>query len=540
MKKTKVKMQLKTRKNAIIENEKAITLIALIVTIIVLLILAGVSIATLTGENGILTRAQEAKNKTEEAALEEKIQLLAAETVINQYTGENEEKTAEELQKELNEQGENVLVIQWDKYIIFDLNKNEEYRVMSDGSAKYWGESTMGQTLLNAKTANADQISQDPSSSNLIGIDNEGNTVNMLLWEYTLIDDTSLGKEGTYGLNDKNGLDGSGTAGRSAGYIGDYTEDGKIIGTVPAYISEDSGNTYISVTSMAHTFYDCDELIIAPEIADTVTNMQVTFYQSSNLTTAPSKIPDSVTNASFTFSDCNKLNTIPILGNNIKDMNATFRNTALTVFDEGLPDSVINMQDTFYGCASLAEFNVEIPNNVKKLTNMFSNCALLTIVPSVIPDSVTDMTRTFMNCTSLKTGPSIIPNSVINMDSTFYNCTSLVTGPTTVSSNVTNMKSTFYNCESLTTLPNTIPTSVTNMLQTFSNCSKVQGEIEINANIDESIVFEWNGNQYKGYDQTFLNAATESNGIIVKNTSTCREEILNTWVTSNSNITLEE
>ena len=37
------------------ENDKGITLIALVITIIVLLILAGVSIAMLTGENGILT-----------------------------------------------------------------------------------------------------------------------------------------------------------------------------------------------------------------------------------------------------------------------------------------------------------------------------------------------------------------------------------------------------------------------------------------------------------------------------------------------------
>ena len=41
-------------------NKRGITLIALIVTIIVLLILAGVSIAVLTGENGILNRATEA------------------------------------------------------------------------------------------------------------------------------------------------------------------------------------------------------------------------------------------------------------------------------------------------------------------------------------------------------------------------------------------------------------------------------------------------------------------------------------------------
>ena len=45
-------------------NQKGITLIALVITIIVLLILAAVSIATLTGQNGILTRAQDAKTQT--------------------------------------------------------------------------------------------------------------------------------------------------------------------------------------------------------------------------------------------------------------------------------------------------------------------------------------------------------------------------------------------------------------------------------------------------------------------------------------------
>ena len=42
---------------------KGITLIALVITIIVLLILAGVTIATLTGENGILTQANNAKTR---------------------------------------------------------------------------------------------------------------------------------------------------------------------------------------------------------------------------------------------------------------------------------------------------------------------------------------------------------------------------------------------------------------------------------------------------------------------------------------------
>ncbi len=44
-----------------LKSEKGITLIALIITIIVLLILAGVSIAMLTGDNGILTRTKSSK-----------------------------------------------------------------------------------------------------------------------------------------------------------------------------------------------------------------------------------------------------------------------------------------------------------------------------------------------------------------------------------------------------------------------------------------------------------------------------------------------
>ena len=52
---------------ALKKSGKGITLIALVITIVVLLILAGVTIATLTGDNGLLTRANEAKEKTEEA-----------------------------------------------------------------------------------------------------------------------------------------------------------------------------------------------------------------------------------------------------------------------------------------------------------------------------------------------------------------------------------------------------------------------------------------------------------------------------------------
>lgn len=67
------------------KEKKGITLIALVITIIILLILAGVTIATLTGDNGILKRAQDAKEKTEEAKIEEEKQLENMDDYINQY-----------------------------------------------------------------------------------------------------------------------------------------------------------------------------------------------------------------------------------------------------------------------------------------------------------------------------------------------------------------------------------------------------------------------------------------------------------------------
>ena len=74
----KVKSKLSDTANNYLKHtkkQKGITLIALVITIIVLLILAGVTIATLTGENGILTRATDAKEQTEIASVKEQAQL---------------------------------------------------------------------------------------------------------------------------------------------------------------------------------------------------------------------------------------------------------------------------------------------------------------------------------------------------------------------------------------------------------------------------------------------------------------------------------
>ena len=57
------------------KRNKGITMISLVVTIIVLIILAGVSMNMVVGDNGIITQAQRAKENTELARIEEEQQL---------------------------------------------------------------------------------------------------------------------------------------------------------------------------------------------------------------------------------------------------------------------------------------------------------------------------------------------------------------------------------------------------------------------------------------------------------------------------------
>ena len=94
-----------------------------------MLILAGATIATLTGDNGIITRANQAKEETEEAEKEEENILSSYEDKINEY-----------------------VEIDWDTAL-----------------------------------ANA-QKHPDQVTSTAIGVGTDGKAVNMDLWEYTLLD----------------------------------------------------------------------------------------------------------------------------------------------------------------------------------------------------------------------------------------------------------------------------------------------------------------------------------------------------------------
>ena len=66
-------------------QNKAITLVSLVITIIILLILAGITIATLTGDNGLFVRAQRAKIKSQLASAKEEVSLAIAAKISENY-----------------------------------------------------------------------------------------------------------------------------------------------------------------------------------------------------------------------------------------------------------------------------------------------------------------------------------------------------------------------------------------------------------------------------------------------------------------------
>ena len=122
---------MKNLKTKAFKSTKGITLIALVVTIIILLILAGVSIAMLTGNNGVLTQGKRAKEETTVGHEREAAQMA--------YTGAKakklgEEVTAEDVNEQLTINGENATATEGTNKIIVTFESGKKYIIDQNGN----------------------------------------------------------------------------------------------------------------------------------------------------------------------------------------------------------------------------------------------------------------------------------------------------------------------------------------------------------------------------------------------------------------------
>ncbi len=130
-------------KNSCKENSKGITLIALVITIIVLLILAGVSISMLTGDNGILSQATEAKKANIRGQEKEQIKLAMQSLKMDKISKNiSTIVTPEELQNQLILDGAKKVVVESgenNKLIVNYQESKNSYVVNQDGNIEGTG-----------------------------------------------------------------------------------------------------------------------------------------------------------------------------------------------------------------------------------------------------------------------------------------------------------------------------------------------------------------------------------------------------------------
>lgn len=289
-------------------TNKGITLIALVITIIVLLILAGVALATLTGDSGILSNAEKAKEQTNIANSKEQVQLAVQGALTKAYAEGTGKITRDFLENELNNvvgtgkynlsTGEGPWTVTVDNYetTIYPNGKKIDWdTIVAELPSKY------SEYLSQAQAKGQDITGENGEEPELnIGIGTNGEVVNLSLWHYY---DTADGKGKSLGTRIESEA--------YRGYDEEDLVDNKVQGKMPQYIYIKAEDKVYPVTMLFCTFLNSNVQEI-PQIPSTVTSIgNHAFYGCKGLTSVT--IPDSVTSiGDNAFAGCTGLTSVTI------------------------------------------------------------------------------------------------------------------------------------------------------------------------------------------------------------------------------------
>lgn len=310
-------MRIKSGEDKIMQKQKnkqkGITLIALVVTIIVLIILAGVSINMLVGENGIITQAQTAKEENGRAEIIEKIQLEITEKQTENLGTINEEEFYEILEKYGTvSSDETILTTTEGSYeiAIADIYSGELETVLVKTPLESWEYTINGNNIILNK---------------YIGINEK-----ILVPDFFIIDNETYQTK----LSHTNYTENVGPFVKNSTIKEIKFEEG--IQTVDEYANR--------------MFQDC-------------INLKKVY-----------NLPSSYTNLSNTFENCIKLEEVVSLPSNTINMSATFNGCIELKKVPEIPSKVTSMLATFINCKSLTGTIIINSNDVSDVTNCFSGC----------------------------------------------------------------------------------------------------------------------------------------------------------------------
>ena len=468
-----------------------ITLIALVITIIVLLILAGVTVSTLTGSNGLLEKTSDAQFKTEIAQYKEELDL----SIINDEAGtkgnrtnkfnETEYSEIKKIIPSFNKKYENVLMVEDDK-LVYKGKDKELYKKAVDIGLISENE-LLDDEILEELQPFITEWTVEAGDSITLPLYNHSYTANYYDFtvdygdgtgEYKVKNYSDDNKTHTYNKSGKYRVSIKGNC-PYFGFSKETTSKDRITGIIQwGNVFHHSGNNPAWGYNGAE-FTNCINLTgqIPEPSKNSFANFTETYKGMFAGCTAltcniPKKFfinaPNAVTQ--YTFSGCKNLT-----GNIPEDL---FKYSKGTSFCR-----------TFSGCKNLTGNIPEklfINNkNITNITGIFEGCSGLT---GSIPEKI------FQNCTSVK-----------NLNFAFAGCNGLTGNiPEKLFENCTETESfidTFSGCSGLTgNIPEKLFKNcpkVTSFFRTFGGCSGLTG------NIPEKL-FE-NCTNVNNFNYTFIN-----------------------------------
>ena len=359
-------------------KDAGITMIALVVTIVVLLILASITIGAITSENGILRNANDAKEQTEIAEEKEIVDRATIQAMGNNKRGNIVEDELQEQLDKITGNGKTETKIIRNKLIVEFIDSHRMYRIDDNGNVY---EYIYKDLPIMEYGSNFNERMNDYKSSIL--------TV-------TVLDNINV-PENSYKIFDvSKNQDGTVKAW--------LVENNENINMYDLYIGGADGVEIESCSSMLEGFSECTNINI--EYLDTtkVQNFDMMFYEDSKLIElkiSPALVTNKATNLRYMFYSCTKLKSIDTSKwetSNVTDMFGTFRmcqsieNLNLSNFDT----SKVNYMDyLFQYCQKLKTIYVSDKWNNDAVTsseNMFQGCSSLKGSISFNPDNANNMT----------------------------------------------------------------------------------------------------------------------------------------------------
>ena len=471
------------------KKQKGITLIALVITIIILLILAGVTISMLTGDNGILKQATNAREQSEKEKIKEQIKLDIMEKQVGK---EGKDLTEDELTDIILKYGE-----------ITGSGDDIKGKVIK---------TTPGRYEIPVEDVYTGEIKkEDPGiyNSNDELIVSWDDLVNKYEFDISGESTSETKKIMLIEIISKNNLD-------AKKVVIDDSVTSIATGRFRQCASLETvklPKNLISIGSDA--FYACLNLnnITLPEGLQSIGNGA--FASCDKFTSIV--IPDSVTNLSeFFMPSCNNLEKV-VIGSGVKSLNnghfqtleklkevelkegieeigwKTFinlkmlrkvvvPNTVTTIGIEAfagctelktinLPEGLTTIGDMAFTCSGIE--NVVIPGSIKKIGYWFNGCKNIKRIE--IQDGVTDIQRTLTGMESL-TDLIIHSQNITIENSTFAGCVSLKNISFPTEGSIIIEQDAFNSCTSLTDL--IIPGSIKSIGNTaFAGCSNLTNVI---------------------------------------------------------------